>query len=326
MSKTKLVTKKTKKTKKPHVVARLPPPPALVRSTRVPRAASWVPQVCGLTDPFCEHARYARYPDANGTRSLSYPLRKMFTITTGGTGNNAYLIVPNFWNNWENPSSGGTFPNVTFGNAYTARGVLSATSNVRLTSWGFRINHVTTPLNASGLVMVRGFAVSNGTPLLNVDVSTMNADVVANIPLQDCADVAFVGKRSNTTSQFYTAPSSILASGAAGVTLYNGIGYDAYTIAITGGPASAGAVSVEIYENWEITIDDADAAAQLMIKPPPANSVATQAAAIVSSQAETVFLHGVNAASAFLRKAAIKAIGGVLGGPLTASALALTVD
>jgi len=325
MSKTKLVTKKTKKTKK-NVVARLPPPPALVRSTRVPRAASWVPAVCGLTDPFCEHARYARYPDANGTRSLSYPLRKMFTITTGANGTAAYLIAPNFWNNWENPSSGGTFPNVTFGNAYAARGVLSATSSVRLVSWGFRINHVTTPLNASGIVMVRGFAVSTGTQMLNVDVSTMNADVIANIPLQDCGDVAFVGKRSNTTSQFYTSPSSILASGAAGITLYNGFGYDLYTIAISGGPASAGALSVEVFENWEITIDDADAAAQLMIKPPPSNSVATQAAAIVSSQAETVFLHGVHAASAFLKKQAIKAIGGVLGGPLTASALALAVD
>lgn len=288
------------------------PPPKL---TRQPRAATHVPLVCSLTDPFCEHARQGRYPDANGVRSLSYPLRTMFTITTSAAGQSAYLLTPNYLNAWALPSSTGTFPNLTFGNAFVPRAVITAATNVRLVSWGFKINHISTPLSSSGVVMIRGLASQSGSTLLNIDVSTMNADVIANIPLQDCSEVAVVGKRANTNSQFYTSPSGILSSGAAGVTLYSGFGWDAYVISISGGPASAGALNVEIFENWEIVIDDSDASAQLMIKPPTANSVATKAAAVVTSTAETVFLRGVGMASAYLKRAAITALGGLFAGP-----------
>lgn len=288
------------------------PPPKL---TRQPRAATHVPLVCSLTDPFCEHARQGRYPDANGVRSLSYPLRTMFTISTTPSGQNAFLLTPNFLNGWALPFSGGAFPNVTFGNAFGPRAVISAATNVRLVSWGFKISHISTPLSSSGVVMIRGFASQVGASMLNMDVSTMNADVIANIPLQDCSEVAIIGKRANTNSQFYTSPSGILPAGAAGVTLYNGFGWNAYVIAISGGPASAGVLNVEIFENWEIVIDDGDATAQLMIKPPTANNVATKAAAIVTSTAETVFLRGVGMASAYIKRAAITALGGLLAGP-----------
>lgn len=288
------------------------PPPKL---TRQPRAATHVPLVCSLTDPFCEHARQGRYPDANGVRSLSYPLRTMYTITTSASGQAAYLLTPNFLNGWSLPSSGGTFPNLTFGNAFGARPVITAATNVRLVSWGFKINHVSTPLSSSGMVMIRGLASQVGASMVTIDVSTMNADVIANIPLQDCSEVAIVGKRANTNSQFYTSPAGILPAGAGGVSVYSGFGWDSYVIALSGGPASAGALAVEIFENWEIVIDDSDATAQLMIKPPTANNVATKAAAVVTSTAETVFLRGVGMASAYFKRAAITALGGLFAGP-----------
>lgn len=239
----------------------------------------------------------------------------MFTISTNAGGQAAYLLTPNFLNGWALPNSAGAFPTLTFGNAFAARSVITAATNVRLVSWGFKINHISTPLSSSGVVMIRGLASQVGASMTTIDVSTMNADVIANVPLQDCREVAIVGKRANTNSQFYTSPSGILSSGAAGVSLYSGFGWDSYVIAINGGPASAGALNVEIFENWEIVIDDSDATAQLMIKPPTANNVATKAAAVVTSTAETVFLHGVGMASAYLKRAAITALGGLFAGP-----------
>lgn len=304
----------------PRVTPNVREPPVL----RQPRP-NHTSQVCSITDPFCEHARSGRYPDSNGARSLSYPVRRMFSIATGATGVASYLIAPNYLNNWEAPASGIAGNVATFGNPYAAASVIAAATNVRLVSWGLRIKHVTTPLTASGMVYVRGYASQSGTSYLGVDMTTMNADVIANIPLQDCADVAIIGKRANTTSQFYASPASTLPSGAAGITLYNGMGWDSYVISVIGGPASTSCLVVELIQNWEIVIDDNDTSAQLMLAPPPANALVTKAAAVVTSTAETVFLRGVSAASTYVKRLATTALLGYFGGP-PAARMAMLVD
>lgn len=292
---------------------------------RTPTHSNVTSQVCSLTDPFCEHARGGRYPDSNGARSLAYPVRRMFSVTTTAGGIASYLITPNYLNNWESPASAFVGNVATFGNAYVAQPVITAATNVRLVSWGLRIKHITTPLTASGMVYVRGYSSQTGSTYLNVDTTSMNADVIANIPLQDCGDVAIIGKRANTTSQFYIPPATTLPSAAAGITLYNGCGWDSYVVSIVGGPASTACLSVELVLNFEIVIDDSDTTAQLMQAPPPANALVNKAAAIVTSTAESVFLNGVAAAGTYVKRLAVTALAGYFGGP-GAARVAMLVD
>nr|WRQ64821.1 hypothetical protein [Sobelivirales sp.] len=286
-----------------------------------------ISMVCSLTDPFCEHARSGKYFDSNGARSLTYPTRRMLNIVTNANGEQAYILMPNFNCAFQSVASvlpAGT-ADATFGNVSATSSLLTTVGNYRLTSWGFRIKHVVTPLNANGMVSIRGFSSQSGSSYGTVNCLTMNADVVANVPVQDCKDVAIVGKRANNTSSFYTAPATTWSVGAF-PSAWVGNGWDVYTIYISGATAGTHIVTLEIYENFEVVINDDDPMAQLMTAPPPANDLVTKATAAVTSTAHSVFEKGLEAASNYVKKAAAGAIASYLGGPAAGRTAMLMVD
>lgn len=289
------------------------------------RLAKPVSMVCSLTDPFCEHARAGKYFDVNGGRSLSYPVRRMITLSTNASGELAVLLLPNYTCNFNQTPSALVAGVATFGNFFASAGLLSSTSNYRLVSWGFRVMHITTPLNASGYVAIRGFSSQNGASYQTVDCLTMNADVISTIPLQDAKEVAVIGKKANTTSEFYTAPNTTCVVGALPAT-YVGCGWDAYTICVQGGPATTGVLTLELFENFEIVIDDADATAQLMTLPPTSNEMVNRASAIITSSAKSVFEKGIEMASSHIKSLALKSLASLLGGPAAGRAAAMIVD
>lgn len=324
---------KTKSQKKSDPGAKAPAKSQLVATINKPnnqqsnalRLIKPVSMVCSLTDPFCEHARAGKYFDINGGRSLSYPVRRMITLSSNANGELAVLLLPNYSCLFNQTPSVLTSGVATFGNTSAASGLLSSTSNYRLVSWGFRVMHMTTPLTASGYVAIRGFSSQTGTSYQTVDCLTMNADVISTIPLQDCKEVAVIGKKANTTSSFYTAPSTTYSAGALPAT-YVGCGWDAYTVCVQGGPATTGVLTLELFQNYEIVIDDADATAQLMTLPPTSNDLVNRASAIITSSAKSVFERGVEMASSHIKSLAIKSLASFIGGPAAGRAAAMIVD
>lgn len=272
-----------------------------------------VSKVCGLTDPFCPHARGARYYDANGTHSLAYPQRRMFPLASDANGNLCLLLLPNYLNQFAH------FGVVTSGScAYTGTltpaPVLDNVVNYRIVTWGFTLKHVTTPLNASGLISIRGFGSSTGTSYVNVDGQTMNADVRSDIPLQDCKNLAVIGKKANNTSSFYTNPSTTAVSGST-IPNYVSPGWDGYQIYVTGAPAGTTIAYIELFINFEIVLDDYTGMAQLMTPPPHSSPVLQAASSALTSTAESVFVSGVNAASSYIKRSAATALATYFGGP-----------
>lgn len=317
--------KVNKKGKQQNVVSLRSQPRATVNKTGTARLIRPVQAVCSLTDPFCEHARAGKYFDINGGRSLSYPVRTMITLSTNASGEAALMFLPNYSCAWQQTPSVLATGLATFGNVSATSGLVADVANYRLVSWGFKFMHMTTPLTASGMVAVRGFSAQNGASYQQVQCLTMNADVIANIALQDCKEVAVVGKRANTTSTFYANPATTYAVGALPAT-YVGNGWDAYTICIQGGPASTNCLTVELFQNFEIVIDDNNATAQLMTLPPTSNDLITKASAIITSSAKSVFERGVDYASTHLKSMALKTLASMVGGPAAGRAAALMVD
>lgn len=311
---------KTQSKPKPQQNLPLPRPPPLRRQT-----ASAIPLVCGLTDPFCDHSIGAKYFDSNGAKSLAYPQRTTFAIATDAAGQGSVLILPNYNNEWNYNPSSIVLPNVGFGLAGTASTLIANTANYRVVSWGMRIHNVATPLNSSGMVYVRGFSSQLGGSYINVNAVGYNCDVIANIPLQDCHDVAIIGKKANNTSAFYTAPSMTCHAGST-PSDWAGPGWDAYTITVVGGPVSSTPLVVELIKNFEIVIDDFDATAQLMTPAPRDNPTVARASEIVTSTAKSVFIEGAAAASSYVKRLATSAIASYFGGPAAGRATAMLVD
>jgi len=291
------------------------------RPTFSPQALS---RVCGLTDPFCDHARGARYYDSNGTHSLAYPQRRMFPLATNASGELAMLLLPNYLNEWAlfGTTSAGT---CTYSGTMTPGNVLGNVGDYRIVSWGFTIKHVTTPLTASGIVSIRGFGSQVGGSYATVDGQTLNADVISDIPLQDCKDVAVIGRKANNTSAFYSDPSKTAVTGSF-VTSYVGDGWDVYQVYVTGAPPSTTIAYVELFINFEVVLDDTTGMAQLMTPPPPSSSVLQAASSAVTSTATSVFKSGINSASSYIKRVASTALASYFAGPMAGRATALLLD
>jgi hypothetical protein len=279
-----------------------------------------VQQVCSLTDPFCDHAIGARYFDSVGSKSLAYPQRYMFNMSTTVGGNASTLILPNYWNQWYNAATtlGGVPMTATYTSGVPAAPVITTVANYRIVSYGLRIKNIVAPLSSSGMVSIRGFSSQVGASYASLQPLSFNADFVANIPLQDCKDVAIIGKRANNTSAFYANPSTTW-NPTNTPSQWVGPGWGAINIYVDGAPASTAVLAVELVVNFEIVIDDSDATAQIMTPPPPSNSVVDKATAVVTSTVKSVFVKGVEAATGYVKTAAIGAIGAYFGVPPSAA-------
>lgn len=288
------------------------------------QSAMMLHKVCGLTDPFCDHAKGARYFDSNGTHSLAYPQKRMIPLATNANGDLGLLLLPNYNNQWYTFGVA-TAGNMAYAGTMTSAPVLGSVLNYRVVSWGFTIKHVTTPLTASGLISIRGFGSQAGLSYAHVDGQTLNADVISDIPLQDCKNVAVIGRKANGTSAFYASPNTTAVIGSY-VTDYVGCGWDVYQVYVTGAPASTTIAYLELTINFEVILDDFTGMAQLMTPPPPSSLVLQTASSAVTSTAKSVFETGIAAASNYIKRSAATALASYFGGPSAGAATAMLLD
>lgn len=279
--------------------------------------------VCSITDPFCDAANGAQYPDKMATPTFPYQNRTLQTLTTNASGNGSVIYLPAFVYNWGKDSTM-TDPNNA---VYTT--LQSSTSGLgfqptkyRIVSWGIRIKSVAAPLNASGMVRIRAYN-ADGDALAITNCNTYRCAFAADIPLHRLSDTCII---SRTTSPIFNQFSEINLSSS--MTDFKSTGWTAINVSLAGGPASTSPIIIESIYNFECIYDDTTDASLLMRSSPPTHPLVTDVSNTVMTTMSGVFEKGAeyvektiwNMASKTIRAALVSVV------PGAGAALALTVD
>lgn len=278
-------------------------------------------QVCAITDPFCKHAIGAKLPDNSSVRTLTYSRHVQTTLATDVSGRGGLLILPNYnyWPFVETSVGVGGFgvpvamtPSIPFSN----------TALYRIVSCGVKISSVAAPLNASGLVRIRSFNDSNGAGYNPINYSSFATPDYIDIPLRETNGIAVVSVPLPMPRQSFYDPLTTTPSSDA--THWQAPGFGAIGVSLMGGPVSTDVIVVELFLNMEIVFEEGNSMALLASPPPPANQALVNASSKLTSLSTFVFDKGISAASSWIERKAMAAIGAYF--TKSPSSLALLVD
>jgi len=268
-------------------------------------------QVCAITDPFCHHALGSKYPDTSGVRTLAYPLHITQSFTCDANGDASILVFPAYG---VYPLKQANIINATvaqFTTDFVAYAPIAQVFKYRNVSYGIRIRNTTAPLASSGMVRIRTFGDVATSAFLAVDRASYACDSYLDIPLQDCHDVAVVGRKVGAESNLYQNWPPGLAVATMPVTQWGPIIVD-----VAGGPANA-SISIELFLHQEYVLDDTNGLQLLATAPPPSNKLVVAVSEKIQSSGNNIFKNGVDAASRFIENAAERAMMGLLQGAVS---------
>lgn len=282
-------------------------------------------QVCGLTDPFCEHAVGAKIPDRSNARTLAQTYRGSVTLSTGASGELAYWFYPQYAFLPYTSFSAGVLPAVTGWVNYAANpGAITGATSYRIVSCGFTLQRLTNQMNSSGVLQLRQWAGENLASYGSTDVSSFVASSMLNQAFVNMDTVSCIPARTSHPAEVFNTVTSDLNS-VIGAPL-NKIA--PVTIYVSGGPANTGVLLLEFVINYEVMFDDITGLGQLATPPPKANPHVVGAASIVTSEAKSFFSRAATHVTKSLAQAAFAAIGSRLGipPPVSVGAAAMIVD
>lgn len=272
-----------------------------------PRAVSFI---CGLNDPFCEHATNTRYGDSGKVRSIQWTRRLLTTLVTNGEGNVASLIAPSYLSNPVLPTAsvdGFGFSPANATNAYA----ISAQS-VRLTSVGFIVRAISAPLYRSGLVKMRVFSATTGTKLGYVQTFSYYCDESLDIAMADMHEVAGRLGRLDDSALLFRKP-NYYGDVDTGVVEWVSPGFQCIAIHLVGGQPDTAVYTIETVEHWEVVMDDEIGFQTLATYPPATSAVLKDVADEASSTLKTIYKYGIKELGAAVVGVAKKAISARLG-------------
>jgi len=277
-----------------------------------------VESVCSRTDPFCDAAFGSKWPDESNARSISLPARAKLQIGTDGSGYGSMLFLPGLTQFYANPSAivAGV---VTFALAMNGISPLGTTpNNYRIVSYGLKVRGVGAPLNATGMLRIRGFGQTTGVDMGAIDMRTYNSDYQYDVPMHDVGEVLVVGKQINATAGFFTTP--VLTNPSTSVTTWVSPGWGGVMISIDGGQASQTTLlDIELICHYEFIFPDSDSLQQLAVPTPPFNPTLSAAIAEVKSALVPVAQKGTMEFAKYVGRKALSALGGLLTGAATKS-------
>ena len=245
-------------------------------------------RVCGLSDPFCEHARGAKYMDESSTKTLSYTIEENFVMGTNASGLDGMLICPSVAaSSLVTPNSmTGTQLNFTTNRA-TVVPLLTGVSKFRIVSAGYKIKCIAPALTASGVVYLRTFAVEDASAMATIPGATYACSSYMDIPLVDCKDVSVIIPHTSQVPQHFYVPT--LVSPSTSVTAWSAPGFCPTTICVSGGPASTPVLHITYVMHVEYTFADGEALALAATSPPKMNDIVLKVAGQVTSDASTTY-------------------------------------
>lgn len=274
----------------------------IARQPGVPRAL--VDSICGLSDPFCSHARGAKYPDDSSFRTLPFTRHIRTSIITDSTGIAHWMFCPQFYYDPYTTAATSSGPTVTSWNNFGGTAPISTVSSYRIVSCGFVLRNMAPPLTSSGMVRVRSYPIDDLVDFGQVDTSSYNNNASLDVPLQHLSETAVVLQH---TSQMPQA-TYIVNTDTSPVTDTVCRGFAPVTVHLTGCPATLDTVDVEIFINYEIMLEDSNALQQLATPSPPANSILTGAASTVTSTMQPFFADGLKSLSQAIVARATRAV------------------
>jgi hypothetical protein len=334
MSRRKTSSKKsTPKTKTQIVLVQKPRKKYAPRKQRPKNSKLIIPKsvmerVCGLSDPFCQSARRTKYPDGSICPTTIWALHNRFQLPSDANGAGAALILPSFNFHYATPTviTGGTctFVNcLAFNNPYNSNTV----EEFRLNSIGVVIHCLANANSVAGMLRLRLYTVSTGTPLLSTSIQSMNNAFAKDVPLKDVSSIAYVIPALDETSHNFHVPNSIQSSLA--LAALNQPSHATLQIGFDGMTAATGCLDIEVFYNYEVRFSDSIIEQSMMTPSPPRNAavadaadyVSTQLATYVATSAESMTREVAKQASSYLNRTAA-----TLGNTLEARLAALLIE
>jgi len=278
-----------------------------------------VHQVCSITDPFCIHAKNAKYPDGKGIGSLPMQLRSTQNITTGTTalssqGGACYVFtgsLPFCLNGSTDAttSAGNWRLSAVNSNPFAATNFTSYADKYRIVSWGIIIRSIVAATTAQGFITVSRL---NDFPAISTDqpIGSMIGVEVKNYPIVPGMEIHVTGLRIGADSERFVSLDTSTT---------DNIGWDTIKVELTGAASvdSVKVLNVELVYNVEFTLLLANQALSQFVTPPkPANNTVLQASARMQSNVSTIMESGSAKVGSFLEKAASTALDDILSSGL----------
>lgn len=277
--------KTQKKQKKTKIVVRARRPIPRHKANPVPHGL--VSAVCSVTDPFCEHARGAKWHDSSSINSMAYTVRGAVPITTDANGSACVLMVPG----WPYVSAQGVVTGNTA--AFTDYDILpisgtisSAVGKCRVVSGGYSFVSTTSMSNSQGYVVAQDLAAPRAADITSILVETPYNNGYIRQPLRDPKPFSFVFRSGGPGSRdwFDTVTGSPVP-----VNTTDSHDWSVSTVGVKGGPASTQVGVIDYVIHYELQFVDGNSLSTLATPARGANSLITDAAASLHSKVTPFF-------------------------------------
>jgi hypothetical protein len=259
--------------------------------------------VCGLVDPFCEHAYGAKYPDDSSAKTLPFTVRQLQTLSSDAQGELGVVVSPqvNF-----DPFA----PCTVVGTTMTVGAVpaptvalLAGVAKFRIVSVGVRVTNIAPALTASGMIHFRSFAQENAVGLGSIDGTTYSASQVHSRSLQECKGFCVILERNSQMPQIFydplvTAPSNVFAD-----QIFPGT--CPLTICGQGLPAATPCIQVELVMHVEYIFSESAALALATTPAPSFNPLITTTANRITASSGHIFSDNVKSVGMYVAKSAL---------------------
>jgi len=253
-------------------------------------------RACGITDPFCIHARCAKWPDGQGAGTVAFQIRgrrQMATNTTNWvngsilqmTGDLPYAGLTSASNDGTNWTMAAAYVDLTTGTSFS-----TFASSYRIVSWGAIVRNVQPATNAQGTVIIRKMS-TQIVPSGTIGNAGMYGGEVAEYPVYPGMEITIVGKTNGNTARSFVAQNT-------STTKVNGGNWDTVHIELVNGYNTTSTVlEVEFVYNVEFQVLVAQAGIhEFIAQSAPLQPHLTNAANTVMNKASSVIEGGVKKA------------------------------
>lgn len=283
-----------------------------------------VHKLCGITDPFCPHAKGARWPDGNGSNTLTYQARGLLNLVTTVDGASLSYLGATLPFNSLPPGAYGapTFTmNAAFQRAGTNSNWQAYASTYRVVTAGIIIRNILPAMTAQGILVITRMTTF---PSLGASVTTglLNQGEVYTVPITAGMEIPLLFSPVGIDARDFKSQN---------INTTINDGWNVYKIEVIGSVASASVITIELVYNIEFTlIENYADMSTLSTVENPISIASTTIATKLTNSIGTVIYNGASKFSSLIATKAAQALGTYFGGPAggmaAGGAMAIMVD
>lgn len=294
-------TKQSKNAQPPPGVSNAPYKPASAIRNREIRSSTKkqpVPRsvhqkVCGITDPFCIHARGAKWPDGQGAGTAPFQIRGRLSVNTGITnnvnsnlfqfsGDLPYALLTPLSNSATIWTMNATYTDVTSSTNFT-----TYFQYYRIVSWGIIVRNILPATTSQGTVLIR--KLNRGQVVSGQIVNaTMYGSEVQEYPVFPGMEISVIAKTQGNIARSFQGFNT-------NTTIVNAPNWDTIQVELLNGAASTnGVLDIEYVYNVEGQLAASQAVLHEFIPPSaPKLPAITNAADTVLNKATSIVEGGI---------------------------------